>query len=95
MDEEQAINSIGKDIFLVDYRNKIITKEKVVGVVEVSPIKPYQYKVVSENAGAINTPCFSYNKALSNLVRYYEARVDVAMQDLNEVLEMETEPYDS
>lgn len=94
MDEEQAINSIGKDVYLVDYKAKTINKEKVISVEEVSPIKPYQYRVITESGQKIN-PLFTYDKAYRSLVRFYEQSVDIAMSDLNDVLEMAVEPYDS
>ena len=89
MDEEQAINSIGKDIYIADYINIVISKTKVKSVVEVSNNKQYQFQAVTAEGEVMVNPIFTFDEAYHRLVDHFERKMTVACDDLNKALLIE------
>ena len=89
MDEEQAINYIGKTVYVVDFHTDEIQPRKVKSAEEVSNHKSYQYKLFDENHKVMDVFYDKWEDAHKSLIEYCELRVDVGVLRLNGVMEME------
>lgn len=86
MDEEQAINYIGKTVYVVDFHEDWIESKVVKSLDEVSNNPAYQYHLIDTDGKRLLDFYDTYEKAYDKLVWWCEQRVDVEVKRLNKVI---------
>ena len=88
LDEEQAINYIGKTVYVVDYVSYEIVPRKVKSLLETDI--PYTVDLLDTDNNIIEVEYFyTWLEAKEFLIDYCEKKVDLGMQILNDVLALE------
>lgn len=89
MDEEQAINMIGKTVFTVNFSDDTITPVKITGIDDVSNKPEYQYMLLGEGNIRVQHYYDTWYLAHDSLVKHCERGVDIEMKRLGDVLSMD------